>query len=759
MSFYSPSQSFSSQRSCMQSSKMNSSRASSLFGSRSTEPIDYEFALKVPTMSLSPTCAGGEMLKLRFNTQSNIHDVVLEADEVNPTPGVGTEVVFYSKVKIHTIMSFDCKTPQEKMVKITLQDCSHGNPVDICHTRLDLAESIKECMQDKITTVVENLDFAKNMGRMCLHITPKKLVLRDKVNMALAKPPVHTPISRMPTSPHKTPHRVFQENNDRENTHRESTHSEVDMFSRSNLRRKTSTGAKENWNDVSFCPPEEEPLEEDLSEGQCHYKTDRKKRSSSQITFKKPQGMGKIKPNGRPSQIIMRNEFDLTNKNDPLGRKGGSSIRSVIEDSVSKISGSDSVSNAFNNSIFTSGTKKAKKLKVRNMKDRYTREKNLTKTSKAPMDYQLHEPSRNLYKDLSEADRINKLSCTASESGLSVSENSMVSSVSSIPNFCEKDIVKNEDDKIEFVNKYQQAKSKEKKYRKELKVLKLERKQLQLKTEDVDQHLKEESHKIIDKAMAKINDKIEKSGGRPKMNKLLAKNLIGPLLSLCMADQERSDMIIELIRNGQNDGAASAHSVTPTKSVRSTKDNGKSKSEIEKLQKKIKKLETENKALRFDVNENSRLFEEQSCSLADERKRMKKVQKQLDSIHEEDKKEKEGINSKISNYKTRIVFLESQVEELDKKNKEFESKKKKDKKEQKTKISKIKEEKGAVEKKLNNLREKFEDLIENEKALKDEIELKNQSISNLDTQVKDLEAKLVELKTDLADKMYELEIK
>ena len=64
---------------------------------------------------------------------------------------------------------------------------------------------------------------------------------------------------------------------------------------------------------------------------------------------------------------------------------------------------------------------------------------------------------------------------------MSVTENSIISSVSSIPVFQEKDIMKNEVEKIEFINKYNQAKEKEKKYKKEVKNLKIERKQLQLK--------------------------------------------------------------------------------------------------------------------------------------------------------------------------------------------------------------------------------------------------------------------------------------
>lgn len=81
---------------------------------------------------------------------------------------------------------------------------------------------------------------SQNSGLVRLSITPKKLELREKVTMALAKPPVHTPISKMPVSPLKTPNKAFRENN-----------SEINLFN-VNYELKNKTSAKENWNDVSF---------------------------------------------------------------------------------------------------------------------------------------------------------------------------------------------------------------------------------------------------------------------------------------------------------------------------------------------------------------------------------------------------------------------------------------------------------------------------------------------------------------------------
>lgn len=51
----------------------------------------------------------------------------------------------------------------------------------------------------------------------------------------------------------------------------------------------------------------------------------------------------------------------------------------------------------------------------------------------------------------------------------------MTSCMSSILNFAEKDIVRNDEEKIEFINKYNEAKKNEKKYKKEIKILKLEK--------------------------------------------------------------------------------------------------------------------------------------------------------------------------------------------------------------------------------------------------------------------------------------------
>ena len=258
-------------------------------------------------------------------------------------------------------------------------------------------------MQEKVRTVSEDLNFTQSMGLISLSITPRKLELREMVNNALSKPPIHVPISRLPMSPIKTPNRAFQDES-----------SEVSLANVKTFARNTNTEAKENWNDMSFCPGEGDYEEEEISEGQCHYKTDRKKRSSSQITLKKPSGMGKR--NGkRQSQVNQRNNFEFLNQNhislqnnSKKQSRGGSTIKSVLEDSLNKFSNSETLSNAFENSVFTTAKKKDKKLKIFKNKDHYKRNKN--KISTNPTNYTIKEPTRVLYSELDEAERIMKLS-------------------------------------------------------------------------------------------------------------------------------------------------------------------------------------------------------------------------------------------------------------------------------------------------------------------------------------------------------------
>ena len=81
---------------------------------KKTEPVDYEFLIKIPNMTLSPEISVGRALKLRFATQSSLSDTIIESDEVIPDSDSGTEVQFYTSAKITTIMSMNAGSPMEK---------------------------------------------------------------------------------------------------------------------------------------------------------------------------------------------------------------------------------------------------------------------------------------------------------------------------------------------------------------------------------------------------------------------------------------------------------------------------------------------------------------------------------------------------------------------------------------------------------------------------------------------------------------------
>lgn len=744
-------------------SKANNVKCSS-YRLKETEPVDYEFIIKVPTMSISPEWRCSKNLKLKFTTQSNFNDVVISADEIMPIKDVGTEVVFYSKAKISCIMSFTNGVPQEKTVKIWLEDHSLSTPKTICYARINLAEVLEECIQERVNNIQEDVNFAHNMGLMSLSITPRKLELREKVTQALTKPPVHTPISKMPKSPTKSPNRPFSEENGQFHFRNHNSEIKIDV-----------DDIKENWNDLSFCTPEGDYQEQELSEGQSHFKSGRKQRSSSQITMKKPKGgMGKRGMSNRPSQAIQRDSLNLLSQNRPLfngkingEKREGSSIKNWAEDSISKFSHTSSASaaNAFENSIFSTAKKIDKRIKIKG-KEQYT--PNVFERSERSVRWETEEnenkePPRRLYRQLDEADRIMKLSSWNSEAIFSATNNSVISSVSSFPQFNEKDLVKSKTENIDFVDKYNDIKEKEKKYKKEVKVLKLEKKQLKMKTEDVDKHLQIEADKIIDKAMGKIQDKIN-SCNKPKLNKLLAKHLIGPLLKVMLASDDKVSPLLEVIKNPSKDTLKSDYSVTPTKSVKSRKDFEQELNiHIDELNERIKQLEIENKALKYDLSENSRLYDAHQNSISLEKQKFEDLKKEIDSKVSEEQKVKEDVNSKITNYKTRIFFLESQIEELENKKDsqiDMATNKLKNKNKQLEKENKkLQKAKEGAEGKLEGLRSKLEEIIESEQQLKKQDKDNKATIKKLQSLIEDLEKKLVELKTEYADKMYELELR
>jgi hypothetical protein len=244
------------------------------------------------------------------------------------------------------------------------------------------------------------------------------------------------------------------------------------------------------------------------------------------MTIKKPKGMDKRGMSNRPSQTIQRDTMNLLGQNKPVIRgniitdkRGGISIKNWAEESISKMSHTSSPSNAFDSNIFSTAKKPDRKIKIRGKEMYHTNVLESSVRCNTEEDEKT-EPPRGLYRQLGEADRLMKLSSCNSEATFSATNNSVISNVSSIPQFTEKEIVKTKTDHIDFVNKYNESKEKEKKYRKEVRVLRLEKKQLKIKSEDVDRHLQTEADKIIDKAMGKLQEKIH-NNAKPKLNKLL----------------------------------------------------------------------------------------------------------------------------------------------------------------------------------------------------------------------------------------------
>lgn len=242
--------------------------------------------------------------------------------------------------------------------------------------------------------------------------------------------------------------------------------------------------------------------------------------------MKKPLGMSKGGKNKKPTrQLGGTNNFVLMSENGSQQepKRSGSNIRGWLEGSVQKLGTSDSYSNFFESSIFSTEQKDPNKKRFKRNKDgkpfalsvRCNTEENI-------------EPPRPFCYQMSESDRMSKISGSTSEAIFMSHDNSMMSSIASVNNFNEKDLCKDETEKIEFINKYNEAKKKEKRYRKEVKILKMEKKQLQLKTEDVDKHLQIEAEKVIERTLVKLQEKQE-AHGKSKINRTLCKFLISPL--------------------------------------------------------------------------------------------------------------------------------------------------------------------------------------------------------------------------------------
>jgi chromosome segregation ATPase len=263
--------------------------------------------------------------------------------------------------------------------------------------------------------------------------------------------------------------------------------------------------------------------------------------------------------------------------------------------------------------------------------------------------------------------------------------------------------------------------------------------------------------------MGKIQEKIN-SCAKPKLNKLLWKHLIGPLLKVMLASEDKVIPLIEAIKYPTKDTLKSDYTVTPTKSVKSRKDFEQELNiHIDELNERIKQLEIENKALKYDLNENSRMYDVHQNSISQEKQKFEDLKKEIDSKVSEELKVKEDVNSKITNYKTRIFFLESQIEELENKKLsqiDMATNKLKNKNKQLEKDNKkLQKAKEVAEGKLEGLRSKLEEIIESEQQLKKQDKDNKGTIKKLQSLIEDLEKKLVELKTEYADKMYELELR
>jgi len=715
-----------------------------------SEPVDYEFCIRVPTLTLSQACQSSENMKLRFSTQSNVNDVVLNADEINVSARIGTELIFNSKATISCIMSISGDTALEKILKVWVEDHSGKDARVLCYGRIDLSESLNECIKDNVKTAYEDISLSQNMGLMTLSISPKKMNLREKVNHAMARPPMHTPISRMPVSPNKTPTRGLLGNN-----------SEIRLTNMNSQDLSYSQSWKENWNDVSFCPPEGDYRENEIYEGTHNIKIDKKKRSSSQIPLKKP--FTSRKDTNRSTQIQIpsyRNnahetQSEVHESKYVAVKRGGSSIRSFIEDSIQKISNSETFNTIMDHSILSPERKveeTEKKLVTKSRKQFKTAKdkKPFSFTEKRVVKEEI--PKRNLYSELDESDKVSKVSGFTSSDMFSVPDHSIMSSVSSIPHFNEKDLCKGEQEKEQFMNKYNSVRKKEKKYKKEVKVLRMEKKKLQLKTKDVDRHMRGETEKLIDQAISSLKERAAETE-KVKPSKILCKVLITPLCKILNVKEDKLNTLLDLVKSRGRDGDdKSGYSVTPTKSSRKSKRGSSRKPcvsrELTEMTERIRQLEMENRSLKFELLETSKMQDSQSDVLLKEKEKIESYKRNLNDREMEDNMAKEGLNSKIANYKTRIFFLESQIEE-------FEDVKKQHTRE----VTRLQKGKQEAEEKLDDFREKLEEIIAQEAKLKKKDKSNQKEIGDLNGKIIKLEKQLVECKTELADKMFQFELK
>ena len=376
-------------------------------------------------------------------------------------------------------------------------------------------------------------------------------------------------------------------------------------------------------------------------------------------------------------------------------------------------------------------------------------------TSQTESESQYFEPPREYYWNIEEGERLAKLSCAASsELGLST-ENSVTWSMLSFSQFNDKDFLKNENEKVEFINKLNEAKKNEKKYKKEIKLLKMEKKALELKTTDSDRYFQAETEKILIKAIEKITERVNRPT-KTKLYRPIWRFFIEPMLKIMNIHDDTIQQFVDLVRNG---GKESGKNGLDEKPIKLTKRNIV---DVDSLTQRIKTLEEENQRLNSEHLENSKLQEIELDKIISDKQKLEELKKSLDEKIASDKKEKDDLNSKITNYKTRIFFLETQNEELENKKKSHidmaTNKLKIKNKNLEKELKQLKKEKIDSDNKVEGLRNKLEEFIGEEQSVKNKEKLQKDRVDKLNSEISQLERRLIELKTEYADRMYNYEI-
>ena len=71
----------------------------------------------------------------------------------------------------------------------------------LANGKIDLADTIRNVAKSDGKSTYEDITFSQGMGLMRLRVSPKPMELREKVNLALSKPPMPVKANKMPSSP------------------------------------------------------------------------------------------------------------------------------------------------------------------------------------------------------------------------------------------------------------------------------------------------------------------------------------------------------------------------------------------------------------------------------------------------------------------------------------------------------------------------------------------------------------------------------